>query len=126
MIMKAPQLLLATIAVLLFVPASAVSAQQPAAPSPPAPRPPRAPRPDKPFELHALTPEFWKLFDKDAKLETMGTGFRFTITNHTGDDQAWVVECGPESMAQRVAQFAAFVNRPRRSGRNVAGNSAGE
>jgi gluconolactonase len=25
-----------------------------------------------------MTPEFWKLFDKDAKLETMGTGFAFT------------------------------------------------
>jgi gluconolactonase len=25
-----------------------------------------------------MTPEFWKLFDKDTKLETMGTGFAFT------------------------------------------------
>ena len=42
----------------------------------PAPRPPQPP--DKPFELQALTPEFWKLFDKNAKLKTMGTGFGFT------------------------------------------------
>jgi gluconolactonase len=54
--------------------------ENPAAP-PPAPRParpPRAPRPDKAFELQAIQPEFWKLFDKNAKLETMGTGFSFT------------------------------------------------
>jgi hypothetical protein len=37
-----------------------------------------APVPDKPFELHALDPEFWKVFHKDAKLETMGTDFVFT------------------------------------------------
>ena len=50
--------------------------QQPQTPAgeaaPAQPRQPRQPQPDKPFELHAITPEFWKLFDKDAKLETMG------------------------------------------------------
>src|SRR6202021_2263934 len=46
-----------------------------AAATPPAPR---APVPDKPLELHALKPEFWKVFRKDVKLETMGTGFAFT------------------------------------------------
>lgn len=30
------------------------------------------------FELHALTPQFWKLIDHNAKLETMGSGFGFT------------------------------------------------
>jgi gluconolactonase len=49
-----------------------------AAPAPTAPPTPRAPVPDKPFELQAITPEFWKVFSKDAKLETMGTGFNFT------------------------------------------------
>jgi gluconolactonase len=39
---------------------------------------PRAQAPDKPFELHALTPEFWQVFRKDVKLKTMGTGFSFT------------------------------------------------
>src|SRR5271156_6847012 len=52
--------------------------QQPAASGMPAPQPRPAQPPDKPFELQALTPEFWKLFDKDAKLKTMGTGFGFT------------------------------------------------
>jgi gluconolactonase len=50
----------------------------PAASTPPTQSRPRTPIPDKPFELHALTPEFWKVFHKDAKLETMGTGFSFT------------------------------------------------
>ena len=49
-----------------------------AAPTSIAPPTPRASVPDKPFELQALTPEFWKVFSKDVKLETMGTGFNFT------------------------------------------------
>ena len=57
-------------------------AQETAKPTTPqgvtAPRPPRGRRPDKPFELQALTPEFWKVFDKNAKLSTMATGFGFT------------------------------------------------
>src|ERR1700733_2347913 len=52
--------------------------EPPAASTPVTQTAPRAPVPDKPFELHALTPEFWKVFDKNAKLETMGTGFSFT------------------------------------------------
>jgi gluconolactonase len=63
----------------------ALSAQAPAPNSTtPAPKPgrtgrtPRVPRPDKPFELQALSPEFWKIFDKNLKLGTMGTGFGFT------------------------------------------------
>lgn len=82
MITKAARILIATTTVLLSASAATMRAQQPAAPTAPAtpaaPRPPRAPRPDKAFELHAIMPEFWKLFDKDAKLQTMGTGFRFT------------------------------------------------
>jgi gluconolactonase len=62
------------------------AAQVPATPAPEPPTAPtptpqvtsRAPVPDKPFELHALDPEFWKVFRKDVKLETMGTGFAFT------------------------------------------------
>jgi gluconolactonase len=34
--------------------------------------------PDKPFQLIALTPEFWTIFDHDAKLQTMATNFGFT------------------------------------------------
>jgi gluconolactonase len=62
------------------------AAQVPATPAPEPPTAPtptpqvtsRAPVPDKSFELHALDPEFWKVFRKDVKLETMGTGFAFT------------------------------------------------
>jgi gluconolactonase len=55
-------------------------AQEPGAPATPqgTPKPPRARHPDKPFELQALTPEFWKIFDKSAKLNTIATGFGFT------------------------------------------------
>jgi gluconolactonase len=35
-------------------------------------------RPRREFELHAETPAFWKLVARDAKLETVATGFGFT------------------------------------------------
>ena len=35
-------------------------------------------RPRREFELHAETPAFWKLVARDAKLETVTTGFGFT------------------------------------------------
>jgi gluconolactonase len=72
---KLSRSLLSTIAVLLACGFSV--AQQPATLSsdaaPAQPRRARQPQPDKPFELQAMKPEFWKLFDKNAKLETMGT-----------------------------------------------------
>ena len=55
-----------------------------------------------------------------------GTGFRFTVADDAGDDQIGIVERGPEGMAERVAQFAAFVNRTRRRRRDMAGNPAGK
>ena len=55
-----------------------------------------------------------------------GARFRFTVADDAGDDQIGIVERGPEGMAERVPQFAAFVNRPRRRRRNVAGNPAGK
>lgn len=81
--MRSRLILFAAVAV-LWAPVSALSAQQaPSAPAaganqPTAPTPHRARRPDKPFELHALTPEFWKVFDKSAKLTTLATDFGFT------------------------------------------------
>ena len=38
----------------------------------------RADRPMREFQLRAESPKFWKLFTKDAKLETVATGFGFT------------------------------------------------
>lgn len=76
--MRVPRFTILLGAVFLFVCTSIANAQQPAASPAPAPRKPRTPRAEKPFQLLALTPEFWKLFDQDAKLETMGTGFGFT------------------------------------------------
>jgi len=34
--------------------------------------------PNRSFELEAKSPEFWKLFDQEAKLTTVATGFGFT------------------------------------------------
>jgi len=45
------------------------------APPAPVPRQPRAPRT---FELRAESPKFWDLFDKDAKMDKVATGFGFT------------------------------------------------
>ena len=52
------------------------------------------------------------------------TRFRFTVADDAGDDQTGIVERGPEGMAERVPQFATFVNRTRRRRRNMAGNAA--
>jgi gluconolactonase len=38
----------------------------------------QAARPERHFELHADTPEFWNLLDKNAKLDRVATGFGFT------------------------------------------------
>jgi len=56
---------------------------------------------------------------------SQGAGFRFTVADDAGDNQIGIVECGPEGMAERVSQLAAFVNGPRRRRRNMAGNPPG-
>src|ERR1039458_5321884 len=55
-----------------------------------------------------------------------GARFRFSVADDAGDDEFGIVERGPEGMAERVPQFATFVNRPRGCRRNMAGNTAGE
>src|SRR5208282_955820 len=50
----------------------------------------------------------------------------FTVADYAGDDQIGIVERRPKGMAERVTQFATFVNRPRRRWRNMAGNPAGK
>src|ERR1700753_2817136 len=55
------------------------SAQDAPAPQTPTTQPTiRAAAPEKPFELQPLAAEFWNVFARDAKLQTMGTGFAFT------------------------------------------------
>src|SRR6202035_2617447 len=54
------------------------------------------------------------------------SGFRFAITDHTGDDQIRVVEYRAEGVAERVAELSAFMNGTGAFGRNVAWNTAGE
>ena len=53
-------------------------------------------------------------------------GLGFAVADDAGDDQVRIVERGPEGMADRIAQLAAFMNRPRRLRRNVAGDPSGE
>ena len=54
------------------------------------------------------------------------SGFRFAITDHTGDDQIRVVEYRAEGVAERVAEFSALMNGTGAFGRNVARNTTGE
>src|SRR5665213_1775765 len=76
-VMKSSRSLLSTLVMFLSVGVCAAMAQHPAtAPAPGSQKP--AHSRTAAFELHALTPEFWELFDKDATLTTMGTGFGFT------------------------------------------------
>ena len=44
------------------------------------------------------------------------------VAHHASHNQIRIVECRTVSVNQRVAQFAALVNRPRRFRRHVAGN----
>ena len=55
-------------------------------------------------------------------------GLRFPVADYTGDDQSRIVEGGAEGVADRIPQFPAFVNRPRKdcSRSHMAGNSARE
>src|ERR1017187_10270434 len=52
--------------------------------------------------------------------------FGLTVANDTGDGEIGTVENGPEGVAQRVAQLAAFVDRSRTFRRGMAGNAAGK
>ena len=42
-------------------------------------------------------------------------GFRFAVADHASNDQIRIIEHRAERMAQRIPQFAAFMNRPRAS-----------
>ena len=71
------------------------------------------------------------IIDRIEKLVGLPCGrerarFRFTVADNAGNDQIGIIERGSEGMAERVSQFATFVNRPRRGRRNVAGNPARE
>ena len=47
------------------------------------------------------------------------------VTDHAGDDQARVVERGPEGVDQGIAEFTALVDRSGQFGRGVAGDASG-
>ncbi len=53
-------------------------------------------------------------------------GLRFAVADHARDDEIRVVERGAVSMRQRVAELAAFVDRPRRFRRGVTRDAARE
>ena len=55
-----------------------------------------------------------------------GARFRFAVSDHAGDDQIRIIERGPEGMAERIAQFAAFANRTRCRWRHMAAKSRRE
>ena len=53
------------------------------------------------------------------------SGLGLAVAHHAGHDQIGIVEGRAVGMHQRVAQFAALVNRARRLRRHVAGNAVG-
>ena len=52
-------------------------------------------------------------------------GFRFAVADDAADDQVGIVEGGAIGVSQRIAEFAAFMDRAGRFRRDVAGNSVG-
>ena len=53
-------------------------------------------------------------------------GLGLAVADHAQHQQVRVVERGAVGVHQRVAELAALVDRPRRLGRDVAGDAAGE
>ena len=53
------------------------------------------------------------------------SGFRLAIADYASDDKIGIIEHRPERMAERIAQFAAFVDRAGAFRRSVAGNPPG-
>ncbi len=49
--------------------------------------------------------------------------FRFAIADDARNDQAGVVKRRTKCMAERITEFSSFVNRPRRSRCDMAGNA---
>ena len=54
------------------------------------------------------------------------SGLRLAVADDAADEQVRVVEHRAVGVHERVAQLAALVDRPRRLGRDVAGDAAGE
>ncbi len=54
------------------------------------------------------------------------SGLRLAVADDAGHDQARIVECGAECVAERIAEFAALMDRARRRWCHVAGDAAGE
>jgi hypothetical protein len=53
------------------------------------------------------------------------TSLSFAVADDTGDNQVGIVERGPISVGQRIAELAAFVDRPWRFRRDVTWNAVG-
>jgi hypothetical protein len=64
------------------------------------------------------------LFPMPAGRQRAGLGF--AVADDAGNDQVRVVERCPVSVRERVAQFATFMNRARRLGRDMTRNAAGK
>ena len=54
------------------------------------------------------------------------SGLGLAVPDHAGDDQAGIVECGAEGMAERIAKLATFMDRSRRGRRHMARDAARE
>src|SRR5262249_16325745 len=54
------------------------------------------------------------------------TSFRFSVTDHGGNDEVWIVESCAASVGKHVSQLAAFMDRAWSFGRAVTANAAGK
>src|SRR6187401_483608 len=53
-------------------------------------------------------------------------GLRLAVAHHAGDDELGIVECGTERMAQRIAEFAALMDRAGTFRRRMARDATGK
>ena len=54
------------------------------------------------------------------------SSFRFSIANDAGDNQIGVIECRTIGVAERIPEFAPFMNASWRFRRDMAGNPSGK
>src|ERR1700689_378714 len=84
-------------------------------------------------DLKSVQMKDWKYgtiargIEKLVRMPTGGerTGFSFSVTDDATDNQIGVVEGGPIGMGERIAEFAAFMNRTGRFRCDMAWNAVG-
>src|SRR5580704_13335135 len=75
-------------------------------------------------QYHTVAGGIQKFVSMPAGCQRAGLGF--AVAHNASDDQVRIVKRCPVGVRECVAQFATFMNRAGRLGRDMTGNAAGE